>query len=100
MQPGGRLLFGSARKSFHPLLLWQRPDFDAIKPRYTVGLGPERDLACAGKGAVGRGEQLLAVKRDREPLTLRPQANLETGRAHVRTPVTLESRPPASARQT
>src|SRR5260370_151603 len=76
MQPGGRLLFGSARKSFHPLLLWQRPDFDAIKPRYTVGLGPERDLACAGKGAVGRGEQLLAVKRDREPLTLRPQAKL------------------------
>jgi hypothetical protein len=47
-----------------------------IKPRYTVGLGPERDLAFAGNGAVGRGEQLLAIVRDREPLTFRPQAEL------------------------
>src|ERR1700730_9673197 len=74
---------GSARDRSIPSS-WQSPDFDAIKPRYTVGLGPERDLARAGKGAVGRGEQLLGVKRDREqlravkldrePLTLRPQS--------------------------
>ena len=75
MQLSGRLLFGSARNR-SILLSWQRPDFDAIKPGYTVGLGPERDLACAGKCAVGRGEQLLAVKRDREPLTFRPQTEL------------------------
>jgi hypothetical protein len=29
---------------------WQRPDFNAIKPRYTVGLGPERDLAMQKTG--------------------------------------------------
>jgi hypothetical protein len=55
---------------------WQCPDFDAIKARYAVGLGPERDLAGARDSPVGRGEQLLAVKRNCEPLTFRPEAEL------------------------
>src|ERR1035437_8782568 len=55
---------------------WQYPDFDAIEARYAVGLGPERDLARARDGRVARGEQLLAIEGDREPLAFRPQAEL------------------------
>src|ERR1019366_5700026 len=54
----------------------QCPDFDAIEARYAVGLGPERDLARARDGQVARGEQLLAIEGDREPLAFRPQAEL------------------------
>src|SRR5467141_2595947 len=65
---------GNARTGNSPS--WQCPDFDAIEPRYAVGLGPERDLAGARDGPVGSGEQFFAVKRDREPRTLCPQAEL------------------------
>src|SRR6266446_9384594 len=67
---------GPATRAPASLSSWQRPDFDAIEARYTVGLGPERDLASARDGPVGSGEQFFAVKRDREPWTLRPQAEL------------------------
>src|SRR5437899_12175708 len=70
----GRGSFGECPQSFQSS--WQYPHFDAIEARYTVGLGPERDLAGARDCPVGSGEQLFAVKRDRESWTLRPQAEL------------------------
>jgi hypothetical protein len=45
-------------------------NLDRIEMCDAVGFGPQRDFAGLDEGLVGRGEQHLAVERDREAIAL------------------------------